>query len=1221
MLKKFGWIAVFMILAVLFAAGAAAETGGTCEDGLTWTLNDDGVLTVSGSGDMKDYDDYDSPWSEDSGSITKIVIGDGVTSIGNNAFYGCYEAAEAVIPDTVTRIGNQAFSYCDSLGSVTVPAGVTNIGYRAFGGCYSLTGIHVDSGNGAYSSADGVLFNKGKTILITYPGGKEGAYTIPDTVTAIWYNAFSECSRLSEVTIPGSVTEIRGYAFRNSGLTSVTIPASVTEIGNEIFCYCRKLTDIRVDNGNPYFCAEEGVLFNKDKTSLITYPAGKTGSYTIPNSVSDIRDFAFSYCNGLTDITVPSGITYIGDWAFTDCNNLRNVYYCGNSEQWDGIEIETGNERLTNAMVYFVAGKGTCGEAVNWVLEQNGELTISGSGAMSDYEDAADVPWASGAAEITTVIIRGGVSSIGRNAFSGCANMTAVIIPDSIESIGSGAFAGCSSLTSVSYCGSAEQWAGITIGEGNERLTLAGIQYDTVYETVIASGTFGDGLAWRLNDSGTLTISGTGSMPDFEWDNVPWGAYSESITTAKIESGITGIGHNAFSNLYSLTQVTIPEGVTTIGDAFSGCFALEELSIPASVTGMDCEFFNCSSMTAINVAGGNTVYSSEDGVLFSADKTTLINHPDGKSGDYTIPAGVTRIDDSAFNDCRLIPNLTIPASVSSIGSRAFAYCLGLENVRVDSGSEYYSAENGVLFSKDKTTLVLYPAAKQGMYIIPGGVERIRQYAFHCCSDLTGLVMPYSVLGIGEYAFVECNRMATVYYSGSEQDWDRISIAETGNRCLNAAEKRFNSGACGAKGANVLYTIDQGVLNIYGSGATADWSDSQPPWRWNANEITKTVIGDGVRTIGVRAFWYATEMTETEIPASVKSIGENAFMGCTKLQKVYYGGNPTQWSAIEISDTGNDSLKAAEVIYVSFEPDDPILNVSIDGTSYDYAGVLQLTASISYLDGSTDGLADAYPDAEMTATLIDENGEAVPGFISQHGDGLELNCNFPFASEDMEPGYYRIRVTTNVEDMTEESRAFYYTADKSNLPDPSQCRVEVSLSSTEFKLGEKFTITAAVTDKKGNPAPGVKVHFSVLDINGEYTDFFYPYGSLYNITKPGTGICSIGNIAEADMLSIFRPGRYIARVTLDGTEISDQEYFDFRMNELKLPDSTRRIEDEAFAGTDFEIAIIPDGCEYIGEYAFSNCRNLVYVRIPASAGDYPENAFSGCREDLVIDVAD
>jgi len=203
------------------------------------------------------------------------------------------------IPSSVTEIGEFAFAGCSGLTSVTIPPSVTKINGSA-SGCTSLTSINVDPESGAYCSIDGVLMMKTKTglILLEYPEGKKGGYSIPTSVTKIGWSAFYGCTGLTSVTIPSSVTYIGSYAFKGcSGLTSVTIPPSVTKIGDSAFYGCSGLSSV-----------------------------------TIPSSVTKIGDSAFYGCSGLSSVTIPSSVAKIGDSAFYGCSGLSSVTIEGKTE-------------------------------------------------------------------------------------------------------------------------------------------------------------------------------------------------------------------------------------------------------------------------------------------------------------------------------------------------------------------------------------------------------------------------------------------------------------------------------------------------------------------------------------------------------------------------------------------------------------------------------------------------------------------------------------------------------------------------------------------------------------------------------------------------------------------------------------------------------------------------------------------------------------------------
>ena len=270
-------LVVLMIASLLPATALAADIvdSGTCGaegDGsnLTWTLDSDGVLTISGSGDMHGYGPSGAPWH---GRVKSAVIAEGVTSIGGFAFYDCTSLTSVTIPDSVTSIGANAFFDCTSLTSVTIPDSVTSIGVGAFASCTSLTGIWVAESNSHYSSdASGVLFNKDKTTLVQCPGAF-AAYTIPNSVTSIGDVAFSFCTSLASVTIPDSVTSI--------------------------------------------------------------------------------GDFTFSYCESLTSVTIPDSVTSIGHYAFEGCRSLTDVYFTGTESAWNSIAIGAANDALKNANIHY----------------------------------------------------------------------------------------------------------------------------------------------------------------------------------------------------------------------------------------------------------------------------------------------------------------------------------------------------------------------------------------------------------------------------------------------------------------------------------------------------------------------------------------------------------------------------------------------------------------------------------------------------------------------------------------------------------------------------------------------------------------------------------------------------------------------------------------------------------------------------------------------------
>ncbi|MEE1504346.1 MAG: leucine-rich repeat domain-containing protein, partial [Acutalibacteraceae bacterium] len=308
------------------------KISGSCGENLTWVFDEEtGELAISGTGKMEDYSSSGlAPWKDYRSSILSVTISDGVESIGAYAFYNCEALRNLNLGNGVKSIGARAFLGCTGLEGVTIPDSVTSIGIYAFSNCNSLTNITVDEANTAYSSDEyGVLFDKNKTELILYPAGNTiTSYTIPGSVTDIAGYAFSDAVNLVNVTIPDGVTQIGGAAFYDcERLKNVTIPKSVTSIGALAFNGCDSLTSITVDEANTAYSSDEyGVLFNKEKTELIRYPAGNAREeYVIPESVTAILEFAFSYCASLVNVRAGENITTIERDAFVNCSGLVEI--------------------------------------------------------------------------------------------------------------------------------------------------------------------------------------------------------------------------------------------------------------------------------------------------------------------------------------------------------------------------------------------------------------------------------------------------------------------------------------------------------------------------------------------------------------------------------------------------------------------------------------------------------------------------------------------------------------------------------------------------------------------------------------------------------------------------------------------------------------------------------------------------------------------------------
>ena len=279
MLKFAALLAILILLSLPAKALADSFTIGN----LTYTTLSDGSVEVKAAN--KTIREVDIPAAVTYGGVEYVV-----TSIGEWAFFRC-SSTSITIPNSVTSIKEYAFHSCSSLTSIVIPSSITEISEYTFFGCSSLTSI-----------------------------------TIPNSVTSIKKSAFERCS-LTSISIPNSVTSIGEWAFAYcSSLTSISIPNSVTSIGYQAFVDCASLVEISVEYGNQKFSSVNGVLFDKNKKTLICYPAGKNGTlYDIPQSVTSIGGYAFAYCSSLTSITIPEGVTSIGEYAFAYCSSLTSI--------------------------------------------------------------------------------------------------------------------------------------------------------------------------------------------------------------------------------------------------------------------------------------------------------------------------------------------------------------------------------------------------------------------------------------------------------------------------------------------------------------------------------------------------------------------------------------------------------------------------------------------------------------------------------------------------------------------------------------------------------------------------------------------------------------------------------------------------------------------------------------------------------------------------------
>ncbi len=611
--------------------GGTVVASGSCGakgDNLTWTLDDNGLLTISGTGAMEESSYYNYghtvPWKDYRGSIKYIWVKNGATSIGRyifselgnltiaeipdsvtsiseHAFDRCTNLQEITLPESMTRIDNYAFANCTSLRKITVPKNVRSVGGSLFAGCTGLVSAEIMDGVPAIGDS---MFN-GCTNL--------RSVTIPESVANIGIQAFQNCAGLSNVVIPKGVRSISDYAFKDcTNLARLTLPDGLSSIGSEAFANCTSLRKVTLPES--VIKVGSGAFYNCSSLS----------SVTIPEGVLQIEREAFALCGKLAAVAVPGTVTEIGEGAFKSCTGMKKA------EIADGV-LSIGKEAFAN-----------CISLTDLVLPES--ITSIGDGVFR------------GCTSLTRMTIPESLSNLGANVFNGCGNLSEVTILDGATSIGDGAFAGCSSLKRVVIPDSVQ-----SIGNDafNGCTNLAGLAFPNSLQSI-----------------GDRAFNGCTSLTEISLPDSVTSMGSEafrgcrSLTSVALPAGLTRISNGAFNECVGLTNITVPANVTTIGSyAFGACSGLANISLPNGLTTIEYGAFSgCINLKEISIPESVTGI----GNYAFRDCYSLKN--------VEIPGKVTSIGEEIFRGCRNLESVSIPQSVTGIGAYAFSGCGSLKDI-------------------------------------------------------------------------------------------------------------------------------------------------------------------------------------------------------------------------------------------------------------------------------------------------------------------------------------------------------------------------------------------------------------------------------------------------------------------------------------------------------------------------------------------------------------
>ena len=439
------------------------------------------------------------------------------------------------------------------------------------------------------------------------------------------------------------------------------------------------------------------------------------------------------------------------------------------------------------------------------------------------------------------------------------------------------------------------------------------LTFSAAAESAAASGICGENLTWTLDAAGTLTVSGTGAMKDYNYKGAPWYQSRDSIQAVVIENGVTTIGGFAFSNCSSLTGITIPKSVTTIGEyAFPNCSSLKNVSITDLAAWCRIDFANDSTTTPM-------LYAKN--IWLDGQKIVSVAVPEGITEvkaytfygfkdliQVTLPAGVTTIGEYAFSDCSSLTSITLPQGLTAIGRSAFYDCSSLTGITIPEGVTTIgdrafsgcSSLTSITIPEGVTAIGVcsfYDCRSLASITIPESITAIGGSAFWGCSSLTGITIPESVTAIGDCVFRSCSSLISITipesvtaigedaFSGCRRLTD-VSITDLAAWC---------NIAFGDEEANPLYEAE----NLYLNG-----------------ELVETLeIPEGVAVIRQGLFRNAACIRRVALPKGLKGVAANAFYGCRNIQEVFYAGSETEWNALPIA-TGNDPLKNATIYYNS-----------------------------------------------------------------------------------------------------------------------------------------------------------------------------------------------------------------------------------------------------------------------------------------------------------------
>lgn len=1177
---------------------------GSCGTNVYWELDTEGMLRISttSAGVMNNYSSGSSskPAYSYRSQVLKLVVEEGITSIGNCAFYGYTNLKEVSLPDTLTKIGNNAFQSCTGLTEIVIPDSVTELGYYVFNNCTSLTSAVLSDG----ITSLGERSFYGCTSLVNVD--------LPENLTTIGINAFYNCKALTSITLPESLTTIRNSAFYGCVAISgiLVIPEQVTSIEANAFRNCDSLTGLVVYNsatsiGGSAFYDCDGLL-SVDLGNCVTsisdyafYSCGALLSLDLGNSVTSIGSYAFQNCSAIAgDLVIPdsvktigyqafynldkitsivfgTGLTRIDDYAFCSCDGVLQITFTGTIAPTIYSSAFSSMSKLASVTVPL---EGYSSFVNAFGASFSTKLRLQCSDDHSDMVIVDDVLVAYFGND-TTVEIPEGVRVIGDGAFMHCTTLISVVIPDTVTEIGNYAFDYCTNLVDIqlpygltrigqyAFCYCQKMTAELNLTDDLTELgayafyycsKITGDVYLSDHLTVVEPYTF----YYCSSLKGTLRLPSNLT----EIKTYAFASCSGLQGALKLPITLTAIRQYAFMSCSGFTgDLVLPNSVTTLENyAFQNCNGFDgSLVLSEGLKSISYQaFYNCSKITGELVIP-DTVTSYIDSYAFYGMKglTSVVIGPN-----------VTTLSSYAFQNCSGLETLTFTGlTVPAINSSNFSGMNSLKAIYVPSGVfEAYMTKFGTSVPRTARILTTDPVEDEflivdnvllsylgdgGEVTIPDNVTAIAAYAFQGCADVTKVNIPESVTSIGDYAFRSSGLTEISLPSSIQTIGTHMFSFCTGLTELVIPETVTAIGNYAFQGCTGLTRLDTGngvvTIGTYAfDGCTG---------------LIDVVIGDAVTSIGTYAFQKCSELVTLNLGSKLETIGEYAFYQCQKLEALELGD-----AVISVGQRAFYECKGMKSLDLGN-------SVQTIGT-YAFYSCNGLTGDLVIPDSVTSlGTYAFYNCSGLDGTLTLSNGlTTIPGYAFYNCQKITGELVIPDS-------------VTTIGDY-----AFQYLYGLTSITLGSGVTKITSVYPFYYCNGvTSFTFT-------GVTAPT------------------FSYSPFYGLSKLETVYVPMESLAEyKEALKSYLPTKATIKaigatdfVIKDGVLVGYQG----EDTEVTIPDTVTAIGEGAFQNnTAITSVVIPDTVTAIGDYAFRGCTALAAVNLPAAVTTIGSYAFYSCSK--------